>query len=144
MLLLNYQLQFWTFQVAMLGGSLTLGCGWRNGLQLWIYWIRSRGQTTRGGPPAWRLDVELTTPHRKKKLVTKTSKALGRPTCRWVDNIKMDLGEVDWIGLAQDRNRWRAVVNSVLNLWVPWNAGKLSSGLTSSGLSISVQLHIVS
>jgi hypothetical protein len=49
---------------------------------------------------------------------------LGRPRCRWVDNIMMDLGEmgwgdVDWIGLAQDRNRWRAVVNSVLNLRVP-------------------------
>jgi hypothetical protein len=46
---------------------------------------------------------------------------LGRPRRRWVDNIKMDLGEVgwgdvDWIGLAQDRNRWRALVNLVLNL----------------------------
>jgi hypothetical protein len=49
---------------------------------------------------------------------------LGRPRRRWVDNIRMELGEVgwgdvDWIGLAQDRNRWRALVNSVLNLWVP-------------------------
>jgi hypothetical protein len=49
---------------------------------------------------------------------------LGRPSGRWVDNISMDLGEegwgdVDWIGLAKDRNRWRALVNSVLNLWVP-------------------------
>jgi hypothetical protein len=49
---------------------------------------------------------------------------LGRPRRRWVDNIRIDLGEVgwsdvDWIGLAQDRNRWRAVVNSVLNLRVP-------------------------
>jgi hypothetical protein len=74
---------------------------------------------------------------------------LGRPRCRGVDNIRMHLrevgwGDVDWIGLAQDRNRWRAVVNSVLDLWVPRNAGKLLSGLTSSGLSISVQLHIVS
>jgi hypothetical protein len=47
---------------------------------------------------------------------------LGRP--RWVDNIRMDLGEVgrgdvDRIGLAQDRNRWRTLVNSVLNLRVP-------------------------
>jgi hypothetical protein len=45
---------------------------------------------------------------------------LGRPSHRWVDNIRMDLGDagwsdVDWIGLAQDRNRWRAFVNSVLN-----------------------------
>jgi hypothetical protein len=49
---------------------------------------------------------------------------LGRPRRRWVDNNKMDLGEVgwgvvDWIGLAQDRNRWRALVNLVLNLRVP-------------------------
>jgi hypothetical protein len=49
---------------------------------------------------------------------------LGRPRRRWVDNISIDLGEmgwvgVVWIGLAQDRNRWRALVNSVLNLRVP-------------------------
>jgi hypothetical protein len=49
---------------------------------------------------------------------------LGRPRRTWVVNSGMDLGEVgwvdvDWIGLAQDRNRWRALVNSVLNLWVP-------------------------
>jgi hypothetical protein len=61
----------------------------------------------------------------------------------------MNLGEVewddmDWIGLAKDRNRWRALVNSVLNLRVPRNAGKLSSGLTCSGLSSSVQFHRVS
>jgi hypothetical protein len=60
---------------------------------------------------------------------------LGRPRHRWVDNIKMDLSEihlnikmvlseigwggVDWIGLAQDRDKWRALVNSVKNLRVP-------------------------
>jgi hypothetical protein len=49
---------------------------------------------------------------------------LGRPRRRWVDNIRMDLGEagwddVDWIVLAQDRDRWRALVNSVLNFRVP-------------------------
>jgi hypothetical protein len=49
---------------------------------------------------------------------------LGRPRRRWVDNIKMDLleigwGGVDWIGLAQDRNKWRALVNAVMNLRVP-------------------------
>jgi hypothetical protein len=50
-------------------------------------------------------------------------KPLRRPGRRWVDNIRMDIGEVGWgnvdsIGLAQDRNRWRAFVNSVLNLRV--------------------------
>jgi hypothetical protein len=55
---------------------------------------------------------------------TEGERPLGRPRCRWVDNITMDLGEVgwsdvDWIGLAQDRNRWRGLVNSVLNLGVP-------------------------
>jgi hypothetical protein len=49
---------------------------------------------------------------------------LGRPKHRWVDNIRMDLGEVGWgdmglIGLAKDRNRWRALLNSVLNFRVP-------------------------
>ena len=49
---------------------------------------------------------------------------LGRPSCRWVDNIRMDLQEVgcgymDWIGLAQDRERWRTLVSAVMNLRVP-------------------------
>jgi hypothetical protein len=49
---------------------------------------------------------------------------LGRPRCRWIDNIKMDLLEiglnvVDWIGLDQDRYRWRALVNSAMNLRGP-------------------------
>jgi hypothetical protein len=49
---------------------------------------------------------------------------LGRPRRRWLHNIMMDLvevgwGDVDWIGLAQDKGRWKALVNSVLNLWVP-------------------------
>jgi hypothetical protein len=52
---------------------------------------------------------------------------LGRPRRRWVDNIGIDLvevgwGDVDWTGLAQARDRWKALVNSVLNLWVPGSA----------------------
>jgi hypothetical protein len=48
---------------------------------------------------------------------------LGRPRRRWLDNIRMDLvevgwGHVEWVSLAQDRDRWRALVNSVLNLLV--------------------------
>ena len=49
---------------------------------------------------------------------------LGRPRLRWEDNIKMDLGEVgrgcgDWMELAQDRDRWRALVSTVMNFRVP-------------------------
>jgi hypothetical protein len=57
-------------------------------------------------------------------LVGKGKRPLGRPRRRWIDNIKMDLLEtglsvMDWIGLAQNRYRWRALVNSVMNLRVP-------------------------
>ena len=69
---------------------------------------------------------------------------LGRPRRRWVDNIRMDLQEVgclymDWIGLAQDRDRWRTLVSTVMNLRVPWNAGNF---LTScKPVSFSRTLH---
>ena len=51
-------------------------------------------------------------------------KPLGRPRLRWEDNIKMDLQEVgcggmDWIELAQDGDKWRALVNTVMKLWAP-------------------------
>ena len=51
---------------------------------------------------------------------------LGRPRRRWEDNIKMDLqvvgcGGMDWIEVAQDRDRWQALVNVVKNLWLPRN-----------------------
>jgi len=49
---------------------------------------------------------------------------LGRPRCRWEDDIRMDLlevgcGYVDWMELAQNRDRWRALVSAVMNLQVP-------------------------
>ena len=54
----------------------------------------------------------------------KGQRSLGRPRRRWEDNIKMDLKEVgcegmEWIELAQDRDRWRALVNAVMNVQVP-------------------------
>jgi hypothetical protein len=59
-------------------------------------------------------------------------KPLQTPRRRWEHNIKIDLreigwGDVDWIHLAQDRDQWRALVNSVMNLRVPQNIGKLLS-----------------
>ena len=58
---------------------------------------------------------------------------LGGPRRRWEDNIKMDLEEVgcgsmDWIELAQDMDRWRALVTAVMNLRVPLNAGNFLTG----------------
>ena len=51
-------------------------------------------------------------------------RSLGRPRRRWEDNINMDLRDVgcdpgDWIVLAEDRDKWRAYVRAVMNLWVP-------------------------
>jgi hypothetical protein len=54
---------------------------------------------------------------------SQAKKSLGRPRRRWVNNIKMDLGEIgwgamDWFDLAQDRDKCRALVNSVINPWI--------------------------
>jgi hypothetical protein len=71
---------------------------------------------------------------------------LGRPRRRWVDNIKIDLREigwdgVDWIAMAQDRDQWRALVNTVLNLRVPKNAGVFLRGCTIDSSSRRAQLR---
>jgi hypothetical protein len=60
-----------------------------------------------------------------------------------MDLVEVGWGDVDWIRLAQDRDRWRALVNSVLYLRVP-KSGKLSSVQTARDLSSSAQLHGVS
>jgi hypothetical protein len=62
---------------------------------------------------------------------------LRRPRRRWVDNMKIDLGEIRWevdcIVLAQGRYKWRALVNAIMNLRVPKNVGRFSSGYTTGG-----------
>jgi hypothetical protein len=66
-------------------------------------------------------------------------KPLGRPRCRWVDNVKMDLREIewdsmDWIVLAHDRN-------TVMNFLFPYNARKFLSSCTIGGFSRRVEFH---
>ena len=81
---------------------------------MWRVWVRRGGRIG-----SWW-------GNRRERVVGKPEgkRPLGRPRRRWVDNIRMDLQEVgcgcvDWIGLAQDRDRWCAFVNAVMNLRVP-------------------------
>jgi len=72
---------------------------------MWRVWVRRGGVRVLVGKPEGR-------------------RPLGRPRRRWMDNIRTDLQEVgcgymDWIGLAQDRDRWRTLVSAVMNLGVP-------------------------
>ena len=71
---------------------------------------------------------------------------LGRLRRRWVYNIRMDLQEVgcgymDWIGLAQDRDRWRTLVSAVMNFRVPGNAGNFLTSCKPVSFSIRTLHH---
>jgi hypothetical protein len=87
--------------------------------------MRWKGHLAYMGKKRGEYEVLVWKPKRKK-----------RPRRRWEDNIKIDLHEVrwsvmDWIDLLQDRDSWRALVNSIMSLRVPSNTGNF---LTSGGL----------
>ena len=74
---------------------------------------------------------------------------LRRPRRKWEDNIKMDLQEVgrggiDWTDQAQDRDRWRALVNTVMNFRVPLNSGNFLTRFKPVSFSTRTLLHEVS
>jgi hypothetical protein len=71
---------------------------------------------------------------------------LNRPRCRWVDNNKMDHREIgwdgmDWIDLVQSGDKWKALLNIVMNFRVPYKAGKFLSGCAICGFSKGAQLR---
>jgi hypothetical protein len=83
--------------------------------------------------------------HRMMVAKKEGKRPLGTPRSRWVENIKTDLTEIgwdgaDWIDMILDRDQWRALVNTVLNLQVPQNVGKFLSGCTICGSSRRAQL----
>jgi hypothetical protein len=72
---------------------------------------------------------------------------LGKLTCSWEDNIMIDhiaWGDVDRIDLAQKRDKWRALLNMVVNLLVSYNVGEFLSSCITGGISKRAQLHGVS
>ena len=97
----------------------------------------------------WRLWVRRRGMYRVLVGKPEGSRQLGKPRRRWVDNIKMDLQELgcrymDWIGLAQDRDRWRTHVSAVMNLRVPWNAGNFLTSCKPVSFSRRTLHHGVS
>jgi hypothetical protein len=78
--------------------------------------------------------------------ISSKKRPLGRSRCRGVDNTKMDVGErgggrMDWIDLAENRDQWRTLVNTVMNLWVVKIAAKFFSGHVIGSFSRRAQLH---
>ena len=76
-------------------------------------------------------------------------RTLGWPRRRWVDNIMMDIQEVecgymDWIGLTQDRDRWRTLVSAVMNFRNPWNVGNFLTSCKPVSFSRRTLHHGVS
>ena len=110
-------------------------------LNLVVYLMRWAGHVACMGQERGAYRVLVGKPEGKRPL--------GRPRRRWVHNIRMDLQEVgcayvDWIGLAQDRDRWRMLVSAVMNLRVPKNAGNFLTSCKPVSFSRRTLHHGVS
>jgi hypothetical protein len=80
--------------------------------------------------------------------ISEGTRPLGRPRHKWMSNVKMDRREIawggmDWIILAQVKDKWTALLNTIMNLRVPYYSGKFLSSCTTDSLSRRAQLHKV-
>ena len=99
----------------------------------------------------WAGHVERMGERRIQGLVEKPEgkRPQGTPCCRWEDNVKRGLQavvceDVDWIELAQDRDSWRTLLNAVMNLQFPYNAGNFLTSCKPGSFSRRTLLHGVS
>jgi hypothetical protein len=101
---------------------------------LWTYLLCTYEELI-PGVMSWFLNILYGPSHKLMYICTTVRRALGNPWRRWVDLRVIGIEGVDWIDLIQNRDKWRALMNTVMNPLVPWCCGKCFSDFTSSGIS---------
>jgi hypothetical protein len=95
-----------------------------NGISLWMDQIKEDEMSSAGSTNGAKRNA-----YRILERKSEGKRSLGKQGRRWMDNIKMDFriiewGGMDWIDLAHDKDHWRALLNMIINIWVPRNTGK--------------------